>query len=298
MYSSFMEVEHNLLQRGIRKTVALANAQDHESLGALLHARSRGVVDAILIGDAEKITGLLHSFGENPADFTIIPSDNEVDAALCAAKLVTEGKADIPLKGNMQTASFMKAILNKELGFVAPGALLSQGTVLEWREQKRLLFFGDCAINIAPDLEAKVKITANLVRLAQCFGVECPKVAVISAVETVKEKIPSTVDAAALASMDWKDCIVRGPFGLDNAVSREAALHKGITDPVAGNADILLLPDLCTGNVFTKSMTFFAHLSSAGAVCGPQLPVIMTSRTDTEENKYYSILTAILQSLR
>ena len=298
MYNSFMEIEKELLSSGVKKTVALANAQDREALSALVYAKRRGIVTGKLIGDKAAITELLQELGENPAEYDIIECNGEMEAALLAVKMVHGGYADIPMKGIMQTANFMRAVLNKEFGFVASGSLLSQATVLEWKEKNRLLIFGDCAINIAPNLEDKVKIIRNMVELAHCLGIARPKVAVISAVEGLNDKIPSTVDSAALVAMKWEDCVVAGPFALDNAVSEEAAKHKGITAPVAGKADILLMPDLCTGNVFTKSLTFFAHLESAGVVCGPQIPVIMTSRTDTPANKYHSILTAVTQSLR
>lgn len=159
------------------------------------------------------------------------------------------------------------------------------------------MFAADCAVNIAPGLQEKVSIVKNTVELAHFFGIKKPKVAVLSAVEKVNDKIPSTVDADALAKMSWEDCIVEGPFALDNAIDVESAKHKGVTGDVAGHADILLMPDLCAGNIFHKSLHFYAHTATSGALCGTEMPVIMTSRTDSPATKYYSILTAILQSL-
>lgn len=299
MYKTFEEIEQSILSETTgRKRLVLAGAADHEALSAVVTARRRGLIDAILLGNAAEILAILAELGEREEDYRIEETASEEESANRAMQMVHGGEADIPMKGLMQTASFMRAVLNREYGLVPEGALLSQTTVLEWPEKEKLLFISDCAINIAPDCAAKEKILRNAVELAHRLGVEMPRVAVISAVEVVREKIPSTLDAQKLAGMDWNDCIVGGPFALDNAVSEAAAEHKGIRQPAAGKADILIMPDLCTGNVFTKSLTFFAHLRSAGAVCGPNVPLVMTSRADTPENKYFSILTAVMQCRR
>lgn len=297
MYHSFQEMEHKLLGQGIVKRVALANAQDEDALAALVHAKRQGVASGTLIGDVDTIRALLRRMNESEDDYRLLACEDERESARIAVGMVHEGSADIPMKGLMQTASFMKAILDKTQGFVPQGALLSQATVLEWPAQNKMLVISDCAVNISPDREAKVKITRNAVDLAHTLGVEHPNVALLSAVEVPKESIPSTLDAQAIAQMEWSDCVVGGPFALDNAISEKAARHKGITHPAAGKADVLILPDLCSGNIFTKSLTFFAGLNSAGALCGTTRPVVMTSRTDTPEDKYYSILTAIIKSL-
>lgn len=297
MYRSFQEIENKLLSEGICKKLVLANAHDREALTAVVCAKRKKIIYPILVGLVQEIEELLKTMGEKPEDYEIHPAATEQEAAAMAMQMVAEGAADIPMKGIMQTATFMRALLNKELKLFPEGNLLSETTVLDWEEKGKFLFISDCAINISPDLDAKRKILNNAVQLAHSFGVEKPVAAILSAVEVVKDKIPSTLDAAALAAEAHEDCIVGGPFALDNAVSEEAARHKGIHDPAAGKADVLIVPDLCTGNVFTKSLTFFAHLKSAGAVCGSSVPVVMTSRTDTPENKYYSILTAIMQSL-
>lgn len=200
----------------------------------------------------------------------------------------------------MQTASFMRAILDKEAyGFVPEGGQLSQATVMEY--QGRLMIATDCAVNVAPDYSEKVKIINNAVKLAGKLGIQCPKVAVITPVEVVNPKMQSTIDAAMLSMAarrgQIKNCLVDGPLALDNALSADAARHKGITSQVAGQPDILLMPDLCAGNIFTKSLTYFAHMVSSGTLNGTTVPVVMTSRTDTPEDKYDSILTAIVQGL-
>lgn len=299
MYKSFDEIESVILSDLTnRKRLVLANAGDYEALDAVVTARRRGVIDAVLLGNTAEIRAILEKLGEDEANYRMEETATEEEAANRAMQMVRAGEADIPMKGLMQTASFMRAALNKEYGIVSEEALISQATVLEWQEKGKLLIIGDCAINIAPDCTAKEKILRNSVRLAHSLGMDRPNVAVISAVEVVREKIPSTVDARTLSALPWEDCVVGGPFALDNAVSETAAKHKGISHPVAGNADVLIMPDLCTGNVFTKSLTFFAHLRSAGAVCGTTVPMVMTSRSDTPENKYFSILVAVMQCRR
>ena len=302
MYRSFKEMEEYLLTNGIKKTVALANAQDDVALSALIHAKRTGVVNAVLIGDVARIRELLVKEGEDPADYQIIESDEERKSADMACQLVKDGKADVPMKGLMQTANFMKAILNREMGFFPKGNILSQATVLFFAAENRFMIITDCAVNITPDVEAKEKITANAVKLAHKLGIARPNIAFLSAVEKVNPKIQSTVDAAELAERFNNNYaseigLAAGPLALDNAVSEEAARHKGIDSPVCGHADILVVPDLCSGNIFTKGLTFFAHMESAGTLNGADIPVIMTSRTDTPEDKYYSILTSVIMGL-
>ncbi|MDR2751484.1 MAG: hypothetical protein LBC41_12560, partial [Clostridiales bacterium] len=172
--------------------------------------------------------------------------------------------------------------------------LLSQATIVENPEENRLFFVTDCAINIAPNFAKKKLIIENAVGLASALGYENPKVAAISAIEIANPKIPSTMDAKALQEAnergDIRGCIIAGPLALDNAVSRESARHKDISGPIAGDADILLMPDLAAGNIFTKSLTFYAKMNSAGTILGASCPIIGTSRTDTPSNKYLAIL--------
>lgn len=206
------------------------------------------------------------------------------------------------MKGLMQTSNFMKAILNKKMGFFPSDNLLSQATVLQFTAENRFLIITDCAVNIAPDVEAKAKITANAVKLAHKLGIEKPNIAFLSAVEKVNPKISSTIDAVELVKRAEKGEFgeigyAAGPLALDNAINEEAARHKGIDSCVCGHADIFVMPDLCAGNIFTKALTFFAHLESAGTLNGSDIPAIMTSRTDTLEDKYYSILTSVIMGL-
>lgn len=293
MYRTFDNIEQALRRTGTKKTVALANAQDEPALAALVEARRHGIAEGTLVGNRKQILPLLSRMGEDPASYRLVDADTEQDAAHIAASLVHSGEADLPMKGLMHTSTFMRAILDKQEGFVPKDGLLSQCTVLEWTDRKQLLAITDCAVNIAPGVDDKAKIIANAVAMLRQFGYDHPRVAVVSALEVVNPKIPSTVEADELARMSWANCVVQGPFALDNAISEEAAAHKGISGEVAGRADVLVMPDLCTGNVFSKSLTFFAKLKSAGVLLGTTSPVIMTSRTDSPENKYFSILASI-----
>lgn len=301
MFRNFEEIEAYILSHNLKKRIALANAQDDVALSALIEAKHRGVADAVLIGDEERIRKYLKEAEEKEEDYTIISCETEKPSADLACRLVKEGKADIPMKGLMQTSNFMKAILNKENGFFPAEALLSQATVLQYEEENRFMIISDCAVNIAPGLEEKKKITLNAVKLAHTLGIGKPNIAFLSALEKVNPKIPSTVDAAELARCAKEGLFgeigfAAGPLALDIAVSEEAAAHKGISSPVCGHADILIVPDLCSGNIFTKGLTFLAHMKSAGTLNGSEVATVMTSRADTPEDKYFSILTAILQS--
>lgn len=300
MFQSFKEIEAHIKKKQIVKRIVLAGAHDDDALEAVVNAKKQGVVSAILIGVEQQIKELLVAFGESEHDYEIINAETEKECAQLACALVKQGKADIPMKGLMQTATFMRAVLDKEAGFLREGALLSQATVLEYQKEKRLIVISDCAVNISPDYGEKVKILNNAVLLAQKLGANQPKAAAIAPVEVINPAIAATIDAALLSKAaergQIKNCIIDGPLGLDNAISKEAAEHKGIVSQVAGKADILLMPDLNTGNVFTKSLVYFCELPSAGTLNGTTSPVIMTSRTDKPENKYNSILTAILQA--
>lgn len=300
MFHNFREIEDYIKNQKIRKRLVLANAHDSDVLEAVVTAKRKGVIEPVLIGLEDRISSILHDMSEEPGEYRIISCCDEREAARIACGMVRDKEADIPMKGLMQTAGFMRAILDKEsYGFIPEGNLLSQATVMEY--QNRLMIATDCAVNVTPDYNDKIKIINNAVKLAGKLGIPCPKVAVITPVELVNPKMQSTIDAAMLSKAaqrgQIKNCIVDGPLALDNALSAEAARHKGITSQVAGQPDILLMPDLCAGNIFTKSLTYFAHIVSSGTLNGTTIPVVMTSRTDTPEDKYYSILTAVIQGM-
>jgi phosphate butyryltransferase len=302
MFKSFDEIQNYIVTSGIKKKIALAAAHDDDALSSVVQAKRAGIISAILVGKTAETKKLLKELGEDPSDWEMIDESDEAACAKTAMQLVANKEADIPMKGIMQTSTFLKAMFSKTYGFVREGTLVSQATVCEYTPENRLIIISDCAINIAPTYEEKIKIIGNTVKLAKDLGCDMPKVAVLAPVETVNPAIPSTIEAAMLAKAcdrgQIKGCIVDGPFGLDNAVSIEAAHHKNITSDVAGKADILIMPDLAAGNIFTKSLHYFAHLKTAGTAQGPAVPAIFSSRTDTAVDKFNAVMIAVLQAAR
>ena len=297
MFTSFKEAEDFVLSNNVKKRLVLCGSHDDAALEAVIAAHNKGIIEGILIGDEKKTRELVSKLGANQDDFRYINEPDEVLSANVGIKMVRDGEADIPMKGLMQTSTYIRAVLNKETGILKKGNLLSCYNVIEYARQNRLLFIADPAISVNPRVEDKVKIIHNTVEGAKCFGFEKPKVAVLSAVEKVNPKLQSSVDAEALNNMEWNDCVVQGPLALDNALDSQAAKHKGITGPVAGRADILIASDLNMGNVLAKASHYFGGFVMAGVMCGADYPIVATSRTESPEGKYYSILFAILESL-
>ena len=285
MFTSFKELEAYVLGCGMKKRIALANAHDEPALSAVVNARRKGVVEGTLVGKKNEIIAMLHEMGESEKDYEIVDFDGEeLDAAKLTVQLVREGKADIPMKGILQTSNFARAILNRETGLIPASG-------------KRVMIT-DAAINIAPDVDTQIGIVENALPVANALGIECPKVAVLSAVENVTEKMPSTVSAKEIAERGVPGCIISGPLALDGAISMESVKHKAIHDPVAGQADILLVPYIEIGNVLYKACTYIAGKTMASTICGASCPVVITSRADTPDSKYYSILMAVLRCLK
>ena len=285
------------IQKG--KRIALANAHDEPALSAVVNARRKGVVEGTLVGKKNEIIAMLHEMGESEKDYEIVDFDGEeLDAAKLTVQLVREGKADIPMKGILQTSNFARAILNRETGLIPASGkrLVSQCGIFEY--EGRFVMITDAAINIAPDVDTQIGIVENALPVANALGIECPKVAVLSAVENVTEKMPSTVSAKEIAERGVPGCIISGPLALDGAISMESVKHKAIHDPVAGQADILLVPYIEIGNVLYKACTYIAGKTMASTICGASCPVVITSRADTPDSKYYSILLAVLRCLK
>ena len=232
-------------------------------------------------------------------DFEIIHEADIKKATLKAIQLVSSGAADMVMKGLVDTATFLRSVLNKEVG-LRTGNLMSHVSVFEIEGIDRLILLTDAAFNTYPDLKQKVQIINNSVMVAKACGIQNPKVAPVCAVEVVNPDMQATVDAALLSKMSdrgqIKGCIVDGPLALDNALSEEAAHHKGVTGPVAGKADVLLLPNIDVANVMYKSLTYTAQTKNGGILVGTSAPVILTSRADSFETKVNSIALAALVS--
>lgn len=281
------------------KKLSVAVAQDEPVLEAVKAAKDRGIADAILVGDKSKIEEVASKIDMDLTDFEIIHEEDVKKATLKAIQLVSSGEADMVMKGLIDTATFLRSVLNKEVG-LRTGKLMSHVSVFEIKGIDRLILLTDAAFNTYPDLKQKVQIINNSVMVANACGIENPKVAPICAVEIVNTDMPATVDAALLSKMSdrgqIKGCIVDGPLALDNAISEEAAHHKGVTGKVAGKADILLLPNIDVANVMYKSLTYTAETRNGGILVGTSAPVILTSRADSFETKVNSIALAALVS--
>lgn len=277
--------------------LAVACAQDSYVLTAVMKAARMGLVRPVLTGDEEAIRGILAELHEDLGDIPIHNAPDKQEACLLAARLVRDGEADLIMKGIVDTAVIMRAVLNREMGLRGDG-ILSHDLVLEIPGYDRLFHVTDSALNIAPTLKDKVSIINNAVRVAHALGNECPRVAALCAVEKVNEKMPCTVEAAQLTEMnragEIAGCVVEGPLALDNAVSADAAEHKGIKSEVAGRADILLAPDIEAGNLLNKSIEYFARAKKAGVIMGAKVPVALTSRASSAEAKLNTIALACL----
>lgn len=296
MVKSFDEVLKKVKSLKI-KTVAVAVAQDEPVLHAIMEAKKQGIANAILVGNEKEIKKIADEIGMNLADYEVINEENGPKAALKAVELVSSGKADMVMKGLVDTANFLRAVLNKEVG-LRSGRLMSHVAIFEIEGIDRLIFLTDPAFNMYPDLKAKIDILNNAVKTAHAIGIECPKVAPICAVEVVNPDMPATLDAAMLSKMSdrgqIKGCIVDGPLALDNALSEEAAKHKKVSGPVAGHADIMLLPNIEAANVMYKTLTYTSKSKNGGLLVGTTAPVIVTSRADSFETKINSIALAAL----
>nr|AAA75486.1 phosphotransbutyrylase [Clostridium acetobutylicum] len=295
MIKSFNEIIMKVKSKEMKK-VAVAVAQDEPVLEAVRDAKKNGIADAILVGDHDEIVSIALKIGMDVNDFEIVNEPNVKKAALKAVELVSTGKADILMNGLVNTATFLKiCILNKEVG-LRTGKTMSHVAVFETETSDRLSFLTDVAFNTYPELKEKIDIVNNSVKVAHAIGIVNPKVAPICAVEVINPKMPSTLDAAMLSKMSdrgqIKGCVVDGPLALDIALSEEAAHHKGVTGEVAGKADIFLMPNIETGNVMYKTLTYTTDSKNGGILVGTSAPVVLTSRADSHETKMNSIALA------
>lgn len=285
-----------------RPVVSIANAADSHVLGAVKMALDRNLASFRLFGNKEEIRMVLGTVDPLLLDnefIEIVDASDQRMAAKLAVQSVSSGKADVLMKGNLPTATILKEVLNRDYG-LRKDTILSHVAAFEVPGYDRLLFVTDAAMNIAPDLTEKAQIVRNAVQAAHACGISKPIVAPLAAVETVNPAMQPTLDAAALVAMNRRGqidgCVIDGPLALDNAVSREAAAHKGIEGETAGNADILLVPTIEAGNILYKSLMYFANAKVGAVIQGAKAPVVLTSRSDHMESKLYSLALAILVS--
>lgn len=275
------------------KTVSVAVAQDSAVLEAVVAAKERKIANAILVGDEKKIREIADSLSMDLSGFEIINVVDMTEAARTAVSLVHEGRADMYMKGLIDTKGFLKSVLDKEVG-LRTGKPLSHVCVFEVEGIDRLLFLTDVAFIPYPTLEDKVHIINNTLEITRACGIENPKIAPLAAVEVINPKMPATVEAGELTRMNKEGeitgCIVDGPLSLDLAIDPEAAKHKGATDrAIQGDADILLFPDIHAGNLVYKCLVHTAKVVNGNILTGTKAPVILTSRSDDFETKVNSI---------
>ena len=284
------------------KNVVVAYARDAHTIGAVASAVKKGIVNGILVGDRQEIKKICKKEGWPETLFEIFHEPDAIKATNRAVAMIREGKGDLIMKGTVSTDQYMRAILNKETGLVSHGSLLTHVAVLEPVSYHKLLVIGDVAIIPNPDLKEKKIILEHLVEVAETLGVETPRVAVIAATEQVLSGMKACVDAAILAKMaergQIKKAYVDGPLALDVALDKESAEIKKIRSMVAGEADCLLFPNIESGNVFYKCHTKLLKGTTAAIVAGARVPVILSSRGDTQETKLFSIALGALISER
>ena len=276
---------------------AVVHPCDETSLRGALEAAEAGIITPILVGPQERISSVAKSIGLDLADIEIVDVPHSKAAAEKAVELVRSGRAELLMKGSLHSDELLGAVTNKETG-LRTGRRISHVFVMDVPTHAQTLFITNAAVNIAPDLMAKRDIIQNSIDLFVSLGLGTPKVAILSAVETVTPAIPSTIEAAALCKMADRGQItggvLDGPLAFDNAISPEAARVKGIKSPVAGEAQILVVPDLEAGNMLAKNLSFLSNADAAGIVLGARVPVILTSRADNVRTRLASCAVAML----
>lgn len=275
-----------------KQTLSVAVAEDKPVLVSVVEAVRLKIIDAILVGDKEKIQNIAKEEGLNIDGIKVIDEKDKLKAVKRAVECITKGEANFIMKGMIGTSDILKAVLNKEANLRGKN-LLSHIMIYDVPTYHKLIFVTDGGIVPYPQVTEKMVIVQNAVEVAHSLGIEMPKVAPICAVEVVNPNLQSTLDAATLTQMNKRGqlsgCIVDGPLALDNAISKEAAEHKSIKSEVAGDADILLVPSMEAGNFLAKSITYFARGRNAGIVVGAKCPIVLVSRADTARSKLYSI---------
>lgn len=281
-----------------RKRIVAAYANDSHTIEAIDHAIDLGIVEATLVGDEATILNVCKKLNIDPGKFRIVQEADEQKAAHKAVELIVKGEGDFLMKGLVSTDKYMRAILNKEAGLMAPKAILSHVTVLENPNYHKLLIVGDVAIIPSPDLEQKIAITQYLIQTAHALGNEKPKVALIAATEQMLPGMQACIDASIISKMadrgQIKGAVVDGPLSLDTAIDKESAEIKKLNSEVAGDADCLLFPNIEAGNVFYKFNTKLAKGEQGAIVVGAKCPAVLSSRGDSALTKTYSIALAAL----
>jgi phosphate butyryltransferase len=285
---------------GRRTTIAVAAAEDANTLSSIARAVREGFVRAILIGNEERIGSLCREENLDPGSVEVVDIPDEAKAAKTAVQMVREGKADVLMKGLVGTDKFLKAVLDKEKGLLPPGRVMSYVCALELPKYHKLLFVSDTAVLPAPDLQQKIAMLNYSVKMARSFGIQKPRVALVTATEKVGASMPSTLDYALICKMaergQIKNCIIDGPLDVFLACDPAAGEIKGVDTPIGGDADILIFPNLESANSFYKGLMLFAGAELAGLIQGTVKPVVVMSRSESAASKYYCLTLACLMA--
>ena len=290
---NFDELIERVQKSQSKKRVAVVAAQDEHTLQAVFKAKKDNIVEPLLIGNKENIKEILKKLNEKLDDSSIIDAEDDVASAKKAVEIVNEGGADFIMKGKIQTADLLRAVVNKENG-LRTGKVMSHIAINEIPGYHKLLATTDGGMMMYPTLEDKKKIIENAVETFIALGYENPKVAVLAAVEKVNPKMPESVDAGMLKEMnekgEIKNCIVEGPISYDITMNKESAEIKGFKSEVAGDADILIVPNITAGNILGKSLVYSAGARMAGFIVGAKVPIVLTSRGSSATEKYLSLV--------
>lgn len=285
---------------GKRYRIAVAWAQDNNTVGSLYRAVSEGFAEALMIGDREKIIRTCHDTGADPSRFTIIEADDEKGAATTAVRMTATGEADIVMKGLVGTDKFLRAVMDKDHGLLPPKAVMSYVCAVEIPAYHKLLFITDTAVIPFPDLDQKVAMAEYAIAMARRFGIIKPSVALIGASEKVSNHFPNTLDYSVMCKMAQRgqisSCVMDGPVDLFLACDPDSVRIKGVDTPLAGDSDILLFPSLEACNPFYKGLMLFGGGELAGMICGTTRPVVLMSRSESELSKYYCVALACLMA--
>ena len=300
MLRDFNELVQIVSGKPDKKRIALACAHDEHSLDAVYEAYKAGMVSPVLVGVETEILALMDKYGfDFEGNAKIYDTSDDIEAAKLSVELIRESKADFLMKGKMQTADLLKQVVNKETG-LQTGKIMSHVALFQLPSYHKLIIVSDGGMLLAPDVNQKVDIINNAVDTLRNIGYEEPKVAVLCGAEKLNPKAPESVDAAELKDRNMRgeiaDCIVEGPISYDISISKEIAELKGFDSPVAGDADILVVPNMATGNILGKSWTINADAIMAGIIVGAKVPIVLTSRGASAEEKLYSIVLAAAAS--
>ncbi|MGI6326204.1 MAG: phosphate acyltransferase [Saccharofermentanales bacterium] len=296
-YTNFQQIIDEIQRSSLTKRLAVAAAHDEQTLEAVFRARRDRIVEPLLFGEPEKIKAISRKLGESIADEAIFPAVDDAEAARLAVAAIRDNRSDILMKGKLDTAVILKAVVNREHG-LGKDRIMSMLVFHEMPSYPKLLAVTDGGMCLYPTLEEKKQILINAVEMMTLMGYKNPKVGVLAAIEKVNPKMPETVDADQLKQMNIRgeitDCIVEGPISYDLAMSRESAAIKGFSSPVVGDVDLLVVPEITTGNVLGKCLVYSAGAKMAGIVVGARVPIVLTSRGARSEEKYRSLVLAAL----